>query len=246
MEFLTRLPRSYTWVDIVGLSLCPLSIRLFANTACLRAPLLLFAHSLAPELVGEWMIKIRWERENHWTIVGSQASWLLRNPTNQPTFPHILWSHNGFIIWRWNTYIWTYVWRSSFYYWTLNETASWWYTFHLIIHLCIGSFLIWLGEREIETSIKRNFDLLICVSSRILHSHTALWARLTKHTDWSTGPLARPFARLLALLTRSLAPHYSLCSRAPLRSLAHSLTQSLSSSWKSVGLYVSISGCFEP
>ena len=33
MEFLTRLPRSYTWVDIVGLSLCPLSIRLFANTA---------------------------------------------------------------------------------------------------------------------------------------------------------------------------------------------------------------------
>ena len=31
----------------------------------------------------------------------------------------------------------------------------------------------------------------------------ALWARITKNTDLSTGPLARP-------LTRSLAPHYSL------------------------------------
>ena len=35
----------------------------------------------------------------------------------------------------------------------------------------------------------------------------ALWARTTKNTDWSTGPLACPFARsfarLLALLTSS-------------------------------------------
>ena len=44
------------------------------------------------------------------------------------------------------------------------------------------------------------------------------------NTDWSSGPLARPFARSLALLTHSLAPVYWLCSRAPLRSLAHSLT----------------------
>ena len=40
---------------------------------------------------------------------------------------------------------------------------------------------------------------------------------------WSTGPLARPFARSLAPLTRSLAPHYLLCLRAPLRSLVRSL-----------------------
>ena len=39
----------------------------------------------------------------------------------------------------------------------------------------------------------------------------------------SSGPLARPFARSLAPLTRSLAPHYSLRSRASLRSLVRSL-----------------------
>ena len=56
--------------------------------------------------------------------------------------------------------------------------------------------------------------------------NTALWARITKNTDWSTGPLARPFTCSLAPLTRLLAPHYSLRSRAPLCSLArlhHSL-----------------------
>ena len=52
---------------------------------------------------------------------------------------------------------------------------------------------------------------------------TALWARITKSTDWSTGPLARPFARSLAPLTRSLAPDCSLRSRPPLRSLVRSL-----------------------
>ena len=40
----------------------------------------------------------------------------------------------------------------------------------------------------------------------------------------STGPLARPFARSLTLLTRSLAPDCSLCSRPPLRSLVRSLS----------------------
>ena len=49
------------------------------------------------------------------------------------------------------------------------------------------------------------------------------WARIFKNTDWSTGPLAHPFARSLASLTPSLAPHYSLRSRPPLRSLVRSL-----------------------
>ena len=30
----------------------------------------------------------------------------------------------------------------------------------------------------------------------------ALWARITKNTDWSTGSLARPFDRSLVPLTR--------------------------------------------
>ena len=33
-----------------------------------------------------------------------------------------------------------------------------------------------------------------------------LWSRTVKNTDLSTGPLAHPFARLLATLTGSLAP----------------------------------------
>ena len=41
--------------------------------------------------------------------------------------------------------------------------------------------------------------------------------------SFSTGSLARPFARLLALLTRFLAPDCSLDSRPPLRSLICSL-----------------------
>ena len=51
----------------------------------------------------------------------------------------------------------------------------------------------------------------------------ALWARINKNPDVSTGPLARPFARPLAPLTRLLDPHNSLYSRAPLCSLIHSL-----------------------
>ena len=52
----------------------------------------------------------------------------------------------------------------------------------------------------------------------------ALWARITENTDCCTGPLARPFARSLAPLTRSLAPDCSLCSRPPLCSLVCLLT----------------------
>ena len=42
------------------------------------------------------------------------------------------------------------------------------------------------------------------------------WARIIKNPDYSTGPLARLFAYLLAPLSHLLAP---ACSRAPLRSL---------------------------
>ena len=45
--------------------------------------------------------------------------------------------------------------------------------------------------------------------------------------DVSTALLARPLARSLPPLTRSLATHCSLCSRAPLRSLVRSLAPSL-------------------
>ena len=44
-----------------------------------------------------------------------------------------------------------------------------------------------------------------------------------KSRDVSTGPLARPFARSLAPLSRSLAPDCPLRSRPPLRSLVRSL-----------------------
>ena len=70
---------------------------------------------------------------------------------------------------------------------------------------------------------------------------TALWARTGKNTDWSTGPLVRSLARSLAPLTHSLAPHYSLHSRAPLCSLAcllahfaHSLTRGKVHDWMAI------------
>ena len=52
-----------------------------------------------------------------------------------------------------------------------------------------------------------------------------LWSGINKNRDVSTGPLARPFARSLAPLPRSLAPDCSLRSRPPLRSLVRSLAQ---------------------
>ena len=51
--------------------------------------------------------------------------------------------------------------------------------------------------------------------------------RINKNPDVSTGPLARPFARSLAPLTRLLALDCSLSSRPPLRSLVRSLAHSL-------------------
>ena len=51
----------------------------------------------------------------------------------------------------------------------------------------------------------------------------ALWSGTDKNRDVSTGPLACPFARLIAPLIRSLAPDCSLRSRPPLRSLVRSI-----------------------
>merc|ERR1712002_811446 len=61
-------------------------------------------------------------------------------------------------------------------------------------------------------------------NSVTIKKSSTLWSITAKNTDWSTGPLARPFARSLTLLTRSLAPDCSLCSCPPLRSLVLSLT----------------------
>ena len=77
----------------------------------------------------------------------------------------------------------------------------------------------------------------------------ALWARITKNTDWSTGPLARPFARSLAPLTRLLALDCSLHSRPLLRSLANSLTSltpSLVGQWMIGWLFFCVFFYFRP
>ena len=50
--------------------------------------------------------------------------------------------------------------------------------------------------RRLPSSLALNFLRLSYLLTR------ALWARITKNTDWSTRPLARPFARSLAPLTR--------------------------------------------
>ena len=63
-------------------------------------------------------------------------------------------------------------------------------------------------------------------------SNKALWARSTKNSDKSTGPLTCPFAGWLAPLTHSLAPPCSLYLRIPLRSLFR-LLRSLPHSWES-------------
>ena len=57
----------------------------------------------------------------------------------------------------------------------------------------------------------------ICLST------TSLWARSTKNTDWSTGPLARPFARTAHSFACSALLASLACSAALTRSLARSL-----------------------
>ena len=76
-----------------------------------------------------------------------------------------------------------------------------------------------LAERQNASDDRTLFDLFFSSFPPFNNASRPLWARITKNTDWSTGPLTHPFARLLAPPTHSLAPHYSLCSRAPLRSL---------------------------
>ena len=74
----------------------------------------------------------------------------------------------------------------------------------------------------------------------LIFSSLPLWARTTKNSDWSTGPIACPFARLLAPFTHLPAPHYLLRSRAPLCSLcslahfAHSLAHGTVNDWMTI------------
>ena len=68
-----------------------------------------------------------------------------------------------------------------------------------------------------------------------------LWSIIAKNTDCSTGPLASPFAHLLAPLTPSRAPDCLLRSRPLLRSLvrslahfAHSLARGTVNDWMTI------------
>ena len=87
-----------------------------------------------------------------------------------------------------------------------------------------------------KTSSLYGGDFLSAVRANVLARNAisgatgALWSGTNRNRDVSTGPLARPFARSLAPLTRSLAPNCSLRSRPPLRSLVRSLTRSLARS----------------
>ena len=84
---------------------------------------------------------------------------------------------------------------------------------------------------------------IYCISSIPLSGHNNIHYGLKqpKRQDCSTGPLARPFARLLATLTRSLATDCSLRSRPPLRSFvrslahfAHFLTRGKKNDWMAI------------
>ena len=61
----------------------------------------------------------------------------------------------------------------------------------------------------------------------LISAAAPLWSKITNNPDVSTGPLALPFASLLAPLSHSLTPPFLLHLRALLRFLlAHSLTYS--------------------
>ena len=89
-----------------------------------------------------------------------------------------------------------------------------------------GTDVVFFSSECIEKGIKR-----VAIKAASLEPGTdngfrgclALWFRLVKNQDISTGPLARPFAHSLAPLTRLLAPDCLLCSRPPLHSLVRSL-----------------------
>ena len=52
------------------------------------------------------------------------------------------------------------------------------------------------------------------LSIKKVENTDALWSNIEKKADVSTGPHARPFARLLVPLTRSLAPSLRLLPRS--------------------------------
>ena len=69
-----------------------------------------------------------------------------------------------------------------------------------------------LADKSCEQNPYNEIDALI--QANVGDNNGTLWARTTKDTDWSTGPLARRFARLLApltLLTPSLVGKW-ICS----------------------------------
>ena len=89
------------------------------------------------------------------------------------------------------------------------------------------------GKGEKGTS-QKNFKSNLSIVSSLMPC-TELWARITKNTDWSIGPLVGPLARSLTPLTCSLVPYYSLRSRAPLRSLAHFLAREKENDQMAIG-----------
>ena len=80
--------------------------------------------------------------------------------------------------------------------------------------------LVWHTVKEVPTLDSHHHHHHLHHPS---HQHRggggALWSGSTKNTDVSTEALARPFALSLTPLTHLLAPHYSLRSHAPPRSL---------------------------
>jgi len=68
-------------------------------------------------------------------------------------------------------------------------------------------------------------------------SYIALWARINKNTDWSTGSLAHPFAHSLARLTHS-ALLASLARSTALTYLLTLLTPSLVGQWMIRWLFI--------
>ena len=93
------------------------------------------------------------------------------------------------------------------------------------INLKTPLIIVAVGHRSSQTPFK-NYNILIGGMMQSMHSETpfhllppdysALWSRVTKNPDLSTGPPAPPFSHSLAPLSHLLALHCSLCLRAPL------------------------------
>ena len=105
---------------------------------------------------------------------------------------------------------------------------------------CAGVPLLCLRLFFPTNGIQFDFILLFLCSFLITLMST-LWSRTAKNTDCSNGPIARPFGRLLALLTRLLVLDGTLCSHPLLRSLvrslahfAHSLAHGTVNDWMAI------------